>query len=397
MGDYGQDYQKGYHGGGWNSDTDMSAFNAGQWNRQREQEEAARKSQGSTNWAAGTGGGEGGGIGLVLVMGIAMVGAAIWAARYMLMGVAAAIAATATMLWLLMPLLGTRPGWRQSVGQAVLACVFALLGVLGAVAVAWLVSWFGGPELIPGIGYVTAGMISLLDLPANTGPTGAVFPGLAALGAATWWLDRKLPAGGAHKGLRWAVIAAVLLAGPVAGLWYGQTLWNGFAPLDFDAIFDVTAPVSQSDARRSALGAVVVGALVVAGVAALAAKLLVARGWRIAPPRKVAVRVGLAYALYGTLLAVMLILFRGADPLVRGMAEGLAPNGTGFGGASGGLGGLVLIQLVPFAFFAAIARKAVAEPGALRRFALGAGAMLLVLLVTLVAIAAGWMLLFASA
>lgn len=401
MGDYGQDYQRGYNGGGWNSDTDMSAFHAGQWNRRLADEEAAKKAQGSTNWSTGTGGGAGGaggGLAIVALMGLGSLGAIVWAARYLLLGFATAIAATATMLWLLMPLLGARPGWWQSLGQALLACAFALLGVVGAVAVAWLVSWFGGPELIAGIGYVSAGMISPLDLPGNSAPSGAIFPGLAALGAATWWLDRKLPDGGAHKGLRWAVIAAVLIAGPLAGLWYGLRLWGSFAPLDFDAIFDVTAPVSQSDMRRSALGALVIGALLFAGIAALAAKLLGPRGWGIAPPRKVALRAGLAYLAYGALLTVMLVLFRGADPLVKGMAEALAPAAPGVSGDVGaGFAGLVLIQLVPFALFAAIARKVVAEPRVLRRFAIGAGAMLLLLLVTLAAIAAGWLLLFASA
>lgn len=405
MGDYGQDYQRGYNGGGWNSDTDMSAYSAGQWNRQREQEEAARRSQGASNWSTGAGGGAGGaggGLAIVALMGLGSLGAVVWAARYLLMECVVAVAATATLLWLLMPLLGARPGWWRALGQTLLACLFALLGVVGAVGVAWLVSWFGGPELIAGIGYVSAGMISLFDLPANSAPSGAIFPGLAALAAATWWLDRKLSGAGAqaatHRALRRVAIAGMLVAGPVAGIWYALTLWGSFAPLDFDAIFDVTAPVSQSDMRRSALGAVVLGALLFAGVAALAARLLAARGWRVALPRKVAVRAGLAYLAYGALLTVMLVLFRGADPLVKGFGEALAPAAPGVSGdVRAGFAGLVLIQLVPFALFVAIARKAVAEPGALRRLALGAGAMLLLHLVTLVAIAAGWLLLFASA
>lgn len=400
MGDYGHDYQRGYSGGGWNSDTNMSAYSAGQWNRQRELEDAAKKSQGSSGWSTGDGaggaGGAGGGIALVALMGLGAIGSVVWTLRYLLLGFAVAIVATATALWLLMPLLGARAGWWRVLGQALLACVFAVLGVLGSVAVAWLISWFGGPELISGIHYVTVGMISLFDLPQNTNRTSYIFPGFAALSAATWWLDRKLPEGSAHRGIRRAAIIGLLIVGPIAGLWYGMTMWGSFAPVDFDAVFDITARVSQSDARRSALIAILIGALIVAGVSTLVAKLLSARGWRFALPRKVAVRTGSAYAVYGALLAVMLILFRHADPLIVGMARGLAPNGSGFRGTSSGVGGLVLLQMIPFALFIVIARKAVAESSARRRYALGVGAMLLVLLVTLVVIAVGWLLLFAS-
>ncbi|MFZ5747011.1 MAG: hypothetical protein ACOY45_05055 [Pseudomonadota bacterium] len=66
-------------------------------------------------------------------------------------------------------------------------------------------------------------------------------------------------------------------------------------------------------------------------------------------------------------------------------------------GRAGGLAGLLQLQLAPFALFARITRKFVAEPRAARRLAIGAAAMLLLVTTRLTATAAGWLLLFASA
>ncbi|MBA3941224.1 MAG: hypothetical protein C0520_08455 [Sphingopyxis sp.] len=226
MGDRGSDYNKGYDGGGWTSDTDMAAYNRGQWNRRLDDEAAARGAQrgsgGSTG--AGTGGGEGGGMGVVLLLGLAAIGALVVLLMDYLIAMVVAIVALAAIFRLALPTTGPRPGWRLSLGSAAVAYLIVLAACVMVV---------GGTQLIVGhedLTWMPAVQKLYLDegtghYVVHSGLQSFLIPWSVGLVGALWWLNRKLPPLRFAGAARIALFAALLTIVYIAALNIMALVW----------------------------------------------------------------------------------------------------------------------------------------------------------------------------
>lgn len=225
MGDQGGDYNKGYDGGGWTSDTDMAAYSRGQWNRQLDDEAAARGAQRGSGWStgAGTGGGEGG-MGVVLLLGLAAVGALVVLLMDYLIAMAAAIVILAAIFRFALPTIGPRPGWRLSLGSAAAAYLIILAACVLVV---------GGTQLIVGhedLTWMPAVQKLYLDEGAghyvvHNGLLSFLIPWSVGLVGALWWLNRKLPPLRVAGAARIALFAGLLTIVYIAALNIMGLLW----------------------------------------------------------------------------------------------------------------------------------------------------------------------------
>lgn len=212
MGDDGRDYQRGYDGGGWNSDTDMTAYNIGQRNRQLDDDAAAKTAQRGTGWSTGTGGGEGGGMGAVLLLGLVAVGALVVLLLDYLIAMAAAIVILAAIFRLALPTAGPRPEWPLALGSAAVAYLIILAACVVVVGAAQLL---GGGEDVT---WMPAVQKLYLDEGAghyvvHSGLQSFLIPWSVGLAGAVWWLNRKLPPlrfGGAGRIALFAALPTVV-------------------------------------------------------------------------------------------------------------------------------------------------------------------------------------------
>lgn len=212
MGDYNDEVRKGYYGiGGGNS----HGYDQGR----REREVADARMRGSGGYQGPTGGhDEGGGQGVILLLGLIAAGAGIWTMRYVVIAALLSIAVSALALKGAAALTGARIGWVEALTKTLCASGIALLvaGLIFGLATAGLA--LGGPEIIPGYLNMATDEWWAPDAVAGNMLTTLGIPLLLSLGAATWWLDRKVEPGTVSKQLRRVALAGTVVIGPVAAV-----------------------------------------------------------------------------------------------------------------------------------------------------------------------------------
>lgn len=413
MGDnYGESYQRGLHGGGYDSNTNHAAYWNGHLDRQRrEEEEQRRRQQQSANawsqWPApssntGTYAGSGGGgaaLGILL-----LIAGGIWVLPFILMiatALGSAAAPAAIVLWLVAPLAGARLGWWRTLGQTLVACLLGTLGAAAFLAGVYFLSRSGESSVLDGLNYYLLTALTPVaemdpyfkSLPAPSFAALAL-PALFWLLPATWWMNRSLPATSLPRTLRWAGLAAILGGAPIFGFWAAPVLWAAADPLNLDPLFGPVSPVTFEQVLKAVGAGIALGTVLVAAAAGIASALLRRQGSRMMSPGAAAVRAGFGFVAYALLLIVLLIVYRAGDDLMIGLAEALAPAGKSASTTTWGLPGFALLQLAPFALQLTVAQGALPEGTTLRRLAFIAGAQAVVLAAAVAASAAAWFVLF---